>query len=264
MYYIKLFILYIKYLIKAEAQYRANFITGLFANFLTYFLTYMSVWVITNRFDSLNGWNYNDLVFLTALHLFSYGIASTFLWGYIFGLEKKINDGSFDKVLVRPIDPVVSLSLEGFAWTGIGQIVVSSFFLIGSLVAGDIEWSFYKAIVLILSIIGAILIQCSAHLFFGTLSFWMRKSFSLANVLYYTFRYFINYPLTIYGKIVRYTLTFILPWGFINYYPAVFILDKKELHADWYIFTPILGVVLFVLTIGFSKLGIKKYESVGN
>lgn len=264
MYYIKLFLLYIKYLIKAEAQYRANFITGIFANFLTYFLTYMSVWVITNRFQSLSGWSYNDLVLLTALHLFSYGIASTFLWGYIYGLENRINDGSFDKVLTRPLDPVVSLALEGFAWTGIGQILVSGLFLIGALVSGNIEWSVYKAFVLVMSILGAILIQCAAHLIFGTLSFWMGKSFSLANVLYYTFRYFINYPLTIYGKWIRYTLTFILPWGFINYYPAVYILDKKETHAHWYIYTPVLGVALFVLSIVFSKLGIKKYESVGN
>lgn len=263
-YFLKLYGLHIKYSIKAESQYKTNFISGIFANFYTYFLMYMSIWILTNKFKVIDGWNYKELIFLMALNLFSYAIAVSVFWGHLSGLEASINNGNFDRLLIRPIHPIISMVYNGFAWTGIGQIIVSTIFLISSISGLDVEWSTYKIIALIACIIGGILIQASAQIFFGTLSFWIKKSMSLTNVLYYTLRNFINYPISVFGGVIKFILTFIMPWAFINYYPALYILGKNNEQSSYYIFTPIIGLLMLFLSIRLTNKGISKYESVGN
>ncbi len=264
LYYIKLYGLHIKYIVKAEIQYKANFISGIFANFYTYLLMYMSIWILTNKFKVIAGWDYNELIFLMALNLFSYAIAVSALWGHMYGLEGSINNGNFDRILIRPIHPIVSMIYNGFAWTGIGQIIVSSIFLLNSVLSLNVYWSIPKIIALIFGIIGGILIQAAAQIFFGTLSFWIKKSMSLANVLYYTLKEFINYPITIFGNVIKFILTYILPWAFINYYPALYILGKNDMSSNCCIFTPIIGGILLLLSIWLTNKGMSKYESVGN
>jgi ABC-type uncharacterized transport system permease subunit len=43
MFYLKLYLLYIKYTVKAQMQFKTNFIIGSFANFYTYFLQYITI-----------------------------------------------------------------------------------------------------------------------------------------------------------------------------------------------------------------------------
>lgn len=264
MFLMRLYYLHIKFTIKAQIQYRTNFITGIFTNFYAYFLIYISISIITFRFKEINGWEYDELVFLAALNLFSYSIASTLLWDFVAGLENYINDGRFDNILIRPIDPIYSMIFDGFSWSGIGQIIVSFFFLFISISNVDVEWTFFKICYIIISIIGSILIQCAALIFFGSLSFWLKKSLTLAQLLFINFRSVINYPISIYGTVIKGLLTFILPWSFINYYPAVFILDKQDPYKFNYLLTPIIGLLFFSFSVWLTNLGIKKYKSVGN
>ncbi|MFB9330204.1 ABC transporter permease [Paenibacillus aurantiacus] len=261
---LKLYGLHIKYNIKAQMQYRVNFVTGLFTNFYAYFLMYTSIWIITNKFKMIDGWDYNDLILLSALNLFSYSIASTFLFDYVYGLERYINDGRFDRVLVRPIFPMYSMIFDGFSWSGIGQILVSCIFLGVSVVTVDIDWSLFKAFYFVASVIGAVLIQSAALIFFGSLSFWLKKSFTLTQILFINFRTVINYPISIYGTLFSSVLTFILPWAFINFYPAAYLLDKPVTYPKLYLLTPVLGVLLFTFSILLTRMGIRKYNSVGS
>lgn len=193
---------YIKCVIKSQAEYKANFISGIFANIYTYFLTYFSVWIITHRFTSIAGWEYYDLIFLTGLNQFSYSIAITGLFYYVSGLEQYINENKFDIVLLRPIHPVLSMVFDGFAWMGIGQIATSTVFLAYGIMNVPVDWDAYKIAVLILCLIGGVLIQAAALIIFGTLSFWVSKSYALSTILYYNLRSFINYPISIFGSFI--------------------------------------------------------------
>ncbi|WP_312027649.1 ABC transporter permease [Paenibacillus cucumis (ex Kampfer et al. 2016)] len=260
----QLYFMFMKSTIKAEYQYKTNFFFGLFANLYTYFLTYMSIWILTHKFSVIDGWNYNELVFLTALNLFTYAIAITVLYHYVSGLENYLLEGRFDRILVRPINPIISLIFDGFAWMGIGQLLVSSVFLINSMLALDIHWTAYKIIVFVFCLIGGVLIQGAALMIFGTLSFWVKKSYSLSVILFYNLKTFINYPLTIFGPFIRNVLTFVLPWALINYYPAVFVLGKQDELSMGYLLTPIVGTLMMIGAILLTQIGVKKYNSTGS
>lgn len=251
-----------KYMIKAEAQYRVNFITGIFSNLYTYLLMYMSIWILTHKFKTIAGWDYHDLTFLLALNLFSYSIAVTILYKYVSGLEKYINDGKFDRVLIRPLNPMLSMIYDGFAWMGIGQIIVSTIFLLNSLRYVVTDWDAYKVLVLVSCLIGGVFIQSGALIIFGSLSFWVKKSYDLSVIVFYNLKSFINYPLSIFSDFIQITLTFIFPWALINYYPALYLTGKSE--SNLYLLTPIMGLVILLFSIAFTQFSIKKYKSVGN
>ncbi|BBB89576.1 MAG TPA: ABC-2 family transporter protein [Methylomusa anaerophila] len=264
LYLLKLYGLHIGYFIKADSQYKANFISGIFANFYTYLLMYLTIWILTHRFQSVAGWNYQELVFLMALNLFSYAVATTALWKHYYQLGENINNGNFDKFLIRPLHPLISMLFYGFDWTGFGQIIVSGIFLGASIFSLGIDWTAYKIIVLLVCIIGGILIQAGAMIIFGSLSFWLKKSMNLGNVLFFTLRNFINYPVSIFGGGISFVLTYILPWAFINYYPALYILDKPSEQNGFYLYTPVVGLFILLLSLWITNTGISKYQSVGS
>ncbi|MGN1275624.1 MAG: ABC transporter permease [Floccifex sp.] len=260
---IKIYLLQVKYSIKASSQYKLDFYSGLFANFFTYFLFYITLYILTYSFESIDGWNYKDLVLLAALDYLSYGVAASLFFNYAYLNEMNINNGNLDRLLTRPINPIISMFFDGFTWTGLTQILVSGIFLFYAVCSSGIRWSVIKLIVLISSVIGGVLIQCGVLIIIGSLSFWVKKSWSLTFICYFNFRDFIRYPLSIYGKILSTVLTFVLPYAFINYYPAVFLLDK-ECSGYYHLFTPIIGALVFVIAIVITKIGVNNYESVGN
>ena len=51
--FIKIYIFYIKKFFQARAEYRLNFWIGIFANFITYFLAYISYWIITGQLSDI-------------------------------------------------------------------------------------------------------------------------------------------------------------------------------------------------------------------
>lgn len=72
---------------------------------------------------------------------------------------------------------------------------------------------------------------------------------------------FSKYPVSIYGKPIKFLLTYIIPFSLTSYYPASYLLTGKNLHyIGWVIFT---SFFLFLIAIFVWKKGIRKYESSG-
>jgi ABC-2 type transport system permease protein len=62
-------------------------------------------------------------------------------------------------------------------------------------------------------------------------------------------------------------MTFVVPFAFVNYFPAQYILRKDDMAQYPEVFmylTPIIGIVLYVLAYAFWKYSLKYYKSSGN
>ena len=79
---------------------------------------------------------------------------------------------------------------------------------------------------------------------------------------------FSRYPLSIYQRGVKVMLAFVIPFAFMNYFPATFLLHKSEdgLHLNPAIglFTPVVGLVVFALGYVFWRTGIDRYQGTGS
>jgi ABC-2 type transport system permease protein len=251
---------------KSRREYRFNFIAGLVANFYTYFFFYATFWVLTQKFDQLGGWNFKDLTLLYSLNLLTYAISGTLFWYSIFFLDEKIVNGELDRYLVRPRGIIVQMACQQFGYTFLGQIVAVLLFMafnLGPLLMG---LSLAKVLYLALALAGGILLQAGGVILTGALSFWILRSRDVGQIFYYNFREFINYPLNIFPGFVKVTLTFALPWAFINYYPAALLLDKTQSQTDFMLgmLAPLVGLAFFLFSIWIFQLGLKRYSGTGH
>ena len=71
-----------------------------------------------------------------------------------------------------------------------------------------------------------------------------------------------QYPIGIFQKGMVLFFTFIIPYAFVNYYPLLYFIGKKDNLL--YGFSPLLVTLYLIPCILVFKLGMKRYSSVGS
>ena len=107
----------------------------------------------------------------------------------------------------------------------------------------------------------------SMALFLATLNIYLLETGSLKELFYWNARKFAGYPVSIFHKAIQIGMIYIVPFAFVNYFPAQFLLRKEDMAAypEIYLYlTPVLGIVLYLLAYAFWRYSIKFYKSSGN
>ena len=264
--FIRLYCFYVKTFFKARAEYRVSFFLGLFANFITYFLIYVSYWIITARLEGIDGWKFEDLTILYGLSLLTYAAAGTLMWSTVYNLSGMIVKGTLDVLLTRPMGIVKQLICYRFGDTFLAQILVTLIFLGIALYREREIFTGWKLLYLLLALAGGVCLQMAGMLAVGAISFWTLKSEEIGEIFYYKFRDLTRYPLSIFPGAVQMTLTFAFPWAFINYYPGLLLLNKAEgmFEKICGYAAPFVGFAALAGALRFFRFGLKHYSGAGN
>ncbi|GMQ62677.1 hypothetical protein AN2V17_19090 [Vallitalea sp. AN17-2] len=73
-----------------------------------------------------------------------------------------------------------------------------------------------------------------------------------------------QYPLGIYKKWVKNFFTFVVPFGCVNYYPLMYLLDKNNSNNILYIISPIFGILFIIPCLLVWRIGVRHYKSTGS
>lgn len=253
----------VKMNIKKWMEYRIDFFIGIIAIFLTNVISIVFFWTIFQHIPILNGWKFEQLLFLVGLSFFCFGIWHVFLNGVSpHKIERYIMSGDFDRVLLKPINPMLLLLMSNIDDDGLGDLIASILILTYASNALSIVWTLQNIILLILSVMGGVLIIFSVVLLLSTATFWIVRSGMLSQIFWSLMR-FTELPLDIYNPFIMFILTFVLPFGFINYYPAQTFLGKGLWMYTAYL-TPLIGLIAFAIAYSAWKFGIKNYTSTGS
>ena len=128
--FLRIYWAYATAFIKARLEYRSTCITGMFANFYCYFITYLLLAVLAWKFGDIAGWDFSELSILYGLNLVSYAVAGMMFWNSTLDLEDTIVRGRLDRHLTRPMGVLQQLVLQTFGYTFLGQIAVAGLFLV--------------------------------------------------------------------------------------------------------------------------------------
>jgi len=259
--YLKLYAQYFKTNVLRWVEYKTDFLIGIAAMFFTNMVTIVFISVIFMHIHEINGWTFPQLLFLVGLSQLAFGFWHVFLCG-LWGVEEYIRWGDFDRFLIRPANTLFQVIANWVDDDGIGNLLGGAVVLtIASSMLG-LSWTAFNVLMLALSFVGGVLILLALTLIPATIAFWTTRSQSLMDIILH-FTRFIEYPIDIYASPIVLFLTFILPFAFINYYPAQIFL-KTGMHMQLAYLTPIVGVVCFAIAYSFWKIGIKNYSSVGH
>ena len=119
-----------------------------------------------------------------------------------------------------------------------------------------------------------LVVVASQVLFFGglfifgsTLTFWTIQPIEAVNILTYGGTEMMSYPMHIFPDWIRRFFTYIVPSIFLNYYPALYLLDKPDpLHLPGFapFLAPIAGLVVLAAALIFWRFGLNHYQSTGS
>jgi ABC-2 type transport system permease protein len=100
----------------------------------------------------------------------------------------------------------------------------------------------------------------------STITFWTVESIEAINIFTYGGNELMAYPMHIFPAWVRRFFTYILPAIFLNYYPALYIMDKPDPFnmppfSHW--LAPLAGLAVLLVALRFWRFGISQYQSTG-
>ena len=241
-------------------SYRLDFFLGLLANALRQSLGFVFIWAIFRGIPEINGWNFYQMMFVYGLQAICVGLYE-FLFAGIWSVEKYIQDGELDRLLLRPVSTLFSVMAADVTFHGLGAALFGLAICIISLIQLKIIFSIWLVLYWMTTIITGTLIYFSLNMLAATLAFKMTKISSLLMIVN-NISEFSKYPAAIYSNGLQILLSFVIPFAFTSYYPAAFILGKGSTLIFWA--GPwIAAAICLFLTAIFWRIGLKGYQSAG-
>lgn len=260
--YIKLYGKFLKQYIKTLIEYRADFVLGLIGFVFVQFTGVVFVKLIFNNIPSLQGWSFYEILFIYGFAQIPRGIDHVFTDNLWMLSGRIIVQGQFDRYLLRPLNPLFQLIAEKFQPDGFGEIVIGSILVVISSTKLNIQYSFFKILMFIITVLCATVIYTAIKLAVASIAFWIKFAQSY---LYMTYQLssFAKYPMGIYPKVIRGVLTFIIPFAFTGFYPGAYFLGKGSIVTG-VLLTGVVAAVAISIAYCIWLKGMSLYESSGS
>lgn len=259
----RLYMKYLAILFKSQMEYRTSFWLLSLGQFFVSFTAFAATFFLFERFGNIKGWTFFEVALCFAIIHIAFSITECFARGFD-SFSRLVSTGDFDRVLVRPRITIVQVMGSRFEFTRVGRLLQGVGVLIWSLINLSIDWDILKVITLVLMIISGIFIFTGIFILAATLCFWTIQGIEVANIFTDGGREMSQYPLDIYKKWITRFFTFIIPFGCVNYFPLMYILDKVEKGNILYMLLPLYGIVFIIPCLMIWRIGVRHYRSTGS
>lgn len=251
--------------LKGRLQYRVDFLLWMLHGIAYQVMGLTFVWVVLSRFHSMRGWSLAEVLFMYSLRLLTHGLYLPVFYN-VMSVAGMVRQGEFDRILLRPLNPLLQVLTQTFQVNSAGDTVVAIVLFGIAQRMLHLRWGPGTIGFLILVLVGGVLLEAAIQLAFASLSFWVVDASDLNWWADNLMNSFANYPLNIFGGVVRYLFTFVLPVAFLAYFPAAVFLHKTADVAFTPLFAygaPAAGVVAFPLAYALWSTGLRRYQSTG-
>jgi ABC-2 type transport system permease protein len=248
--------------LKAKLNYRADLFVMMASFGLTQGIGYVFLWVIFQQMPNVAGWSLHEVICVYALVFITEGFVALACEG-LWSLSWIRHRGDFDVILVRPVSPLLQVMLASVGLSGLSAILIGLAMIGYSLQHVQIEWSAGRIGLALGLFVSAIAVRTASVLISAAIGFWIESPFNPVLPIVHNVSNFARFPLSIYGRAMHLVLTFVIPFGFISYYPAAWLFGKSE--TAWIgLCTPIVAVVGLVIGVWLFRRGLERYEGSGS
>jgi ABC-2 type transport system permease protein len=213
--------------IRSQLQYRTSFALDFLGSFLIAFLDFLAVLVIFHNTPRLAEWSVHEVAFLYALSSICFALTDLAI-GHLDLFPQLIRDGNFDVLLVRPRGTLLQVIARDFQLRRLGKAAQGSIVLVYALSSLHVDWTLSRIGVLAASLVAGVVIFASVWILFACIAFWTVDGGEFTNAFTYGGNYLAQYPIDIYGAWVRRFLAYVVPLGFVCYFPALYVLGKQD------------------------------------
>lgn len=223
-------------------------------------------WVVLTRFEAIGGWSLGEIAFLYGLRLIVHAVAGV-LAGPFFGLEWQVRSGQFDRYLVRPVSPLLQFMTQSVQVSVLGDLLGGLAILFAANALTDVAWTLPAVAYLVLAIVGGALVELATRILIGALTFRTLTSAPLMFLSDSVFSTYANYPLSIFGSVLAWIFTFVIPLAFVAYLPATVLLDRTaelQLAPAFAYVAPLAGLAWLAVAVRVFNGQLGNYQSAGH
>ncbi|HXQ34728.1 MAG TPA: ABC-2 family transporter protein, partial [Anaerolineales bacterium] len=217
-------------------------------------------WVIFDNVPNIAGWTLMEMVFIYAFYMIAIS-PMQILFDHAWQLRFHVQHGSFIKYYFRPLNMMFYYMSEMFDIKGLTQLAAGVILLIYASIQLHMDWSLTRLVLLIITLFSAALVQISIIVAASCATFWVIDSYPVLG-LAWKLREFSPYPMSIFDGAFRFTFTYIIPIGFVAFYPSQLFLRPQDVSPLIY-FSPLVGIGLFALTYWIWTKGVNSYTGTG-
>ena len=252
--------------LRSDWQYRASFLLLLVAQAAVAGLDLAVVAVIFGRVDALAGWSVLEVALLYGMAGVAFSLGDLFL-SQVEYASRHIKAGTFDRFLLRPVWPLLQLSAEEFAMRRAGRMLQPLVVLVVALAGAGIDWTPARAVLLPVALVSGTTIFGAIWVLTSSVAFWTVETQEFANAFTYGGNHLTQYPLDVLGPWLRRLATFVVPLAFVAYFPAAFLLGKRDpsgVPAEVAFLTPAVAAALVLAARATWTTAIRHYRSTGS
>jgi len=242
-------------------QYKTSFFLTAVGQFLISFNVFLGIFFMFQRFPSVEGFSYSEVLLCFSIILLEFSLAEMFARGFDL-FPSTVRSGEFDRIMVRPQNEIVQVLGSKFELTRIGRMLQAIVMFLYGIAKCDVLWNFPKALTVVFMLIGGTAVFSGLFLIYAALCFFTLDGLEFMNIFTDGAREFCKYPIGIYGKKMLFFTTFLIPYTWIQYYPLLYILGRRT--SALYILLPLLSCWFLIPAMQLWKFGVRHYASSGS
>lgn len=259
--YLRIYRHFVAQSLKRNLEYRADLILGILSFVAVQAVGLLSIRLLYNYIPDIAGWTFNEILLIYGIFQIPRGI-DHLLTDNLWILSNMVRKGTFDQILTKPLNPLFHVVAQRFQTEAFGELLLGVGIMIYVFPLLQLQLQAIQFLLLVVFILIGTLIYTSIKLIATTLSFWLKNSFPIM-VTIYDMSLFTQRPIAIYPSALRFLLSYVIPFAFTAYFPALYLLYDVDINV--LILQAILVTsLLLMLSYRFWLLGIKYYESAGS
>jgi len=259
--YLRIYFLIEAQYIKSKMQYRDDFLISSVGMFFSSLTTVGIFWVLFETIPNLAGWNFDQLIFIYAFYLLSTA-PMQILFDHFWQLRFHVIQGTFLKYYFRPLNMMFYYTSEMFDIKGLTQLVLGIALFIYASNKLEIAWGLAQILLLLVTLASAALVVIAIMIIASCSTFWIYNSFPVMD-LAWRLREYSPYPMTIFDGFFKVLFTYIIPIGFVAFYPSQIFL-QPEMIAPAVYFSPLVGLGFFAIAYWVWTKGVNSYTGTGS
>lgn len=257
----KLYFKYMKLHFKSALQYKKSFMLSIVSQFFVFFTFYFTIVSLFSHFSNIKGYTVYQVLLTFSVIQIGFALNETFCRG-IDIFDELIIAGEFDRILVKPQPVLLQSIVYKMDLVKLARVIQGIIILVIAVVNLGVVWNFQKVLCLIFMIISSFLIFFGIFVLAASYCFFTVQGLEVRNLLTDGGKHMAQYPIGVFRKGFVFFFTFIIPYGIVNYYPLLYIIDKTD--NILYCLSPLLMFIFLIPCILVFKLGSKKYTSCGS
>ena len=245
--------------ISGGMQYRKNFLTSIIISILYSFVFPLFQLMFFKTTRGFDGWTIDQVMFFQSIFLLWTGIIQTLFNDVLSLMGALVLQGGFDRLLLLPYPPLLSLFTRGFNYYSLGSVLTgfigAIYFIVRLEVAITLPNITMFLILLLFGLVfyAALLIICCSFILRWTYFSRMREI--LEKLFFFT-----SMPAEVFNGTSKLVYMVIFPISIWAYFPAQALLNRLNV----YVYPSMLVcVVFFILSIFIWDHHLKRYTSAG-